>query len=393
MLKIEIFNKEKVMVYFHTGDGQAIEKTAKEFCQKVIRPNFEEYTKARCFSKDVFLKMGKLGFLGAMIPEEYGGVGMNMKNYAVLMESLACYGGGSIALTLTAHHSLAASHIMYSATEDQKKFYLPKLASGEMIGAWCLTEPDAGSDAFGKGMKTTATLTDSGWIINGPKQFITNGSIADVYVVIAKKIPDPDQKNFGVFIVPRGGRGVIHYRPETNKMGMHASDTAAVTFENVEVGFNAKMEGDGKSSVYEVLNKGRVGISALACGLMRSALSEAVAYAKERKTFGRPIAEYQGISFPLADASSELTSSWAMIEKAALATDQGTLLPELAAETKLRVTRSSYESCLAASNVFGGYGYLLDYRVVQDFCDSRLLQIGEGADNIQRLSIVKALFR
>ena len=382
------------MGYFHKGEGQHIEQSAKEFCQNVIRKDFESFVKDKQFSCDVFEKMGKVGFLGAMIPEEYGGAGMNMQNYAILMESIACYGGGSIALTLTAHHSLAAMHIVHAGTEEQKRIYLSKLARGKMIGAWCLTEPNAGSDAFGAGMRTVATQMDSGWLINGSKQFITNGSIANVYIVIAKvnsKNPNIGD-GYGVFIVPRSSKGVIQCRSENNKMGMHASDTATVIFEDVQVDAGAKMYFGGKSSTYQVLNNGRVSISALACGLMRSALSEAVAYARGRESFGKPIAEYQGVSFPLADASSELTSSWAMVEKAALAADQGTLSPRLASETKLRVTRSSYEACLAASNVFGGYGYLLDYRVVQDFCDSRLLQIGEGADNMQRLVITKALF-
>lgn len=376
----------------HEGEGQHIEQSAREFCQKVIRKDFETFVKAKKFTREVFTEMGKVGFLGAMIPEEYGGAGMNTQNYMILMESLACYGGGSIALTLAAHHSLAAAHIVQAGTQEQKLTFLPKLASGELIGAWCLTEPGAGSDAFGKGTKTVAIQTDSGWLINGPKQFVTNGSIADVYVVIAKIYSsEPDPRNYGVFIIPRSSRGLIQCRCEINKMGMHASDTAAVIFENVEIGADAYM-GDGRLSAYKVLDNGRVGISALACGLMRSALSEAISYAKEREAFGKPLAEYQGVSFQLADASSELTSSWAMVEKAARATDRGTLSPRLASETKLSVTKSSYETCLVASNVFGGYGYLLDYRVVQDFCDSRLLQIGEGADNIQRLIITRALF-
>lgn len=381
------------MDYFHeTGEGRQIEISAKEFCQKVIRKDFDKFVKAKKFPREVFEEMGRRGFLGAMIPEEYGGAGMSMHNYAILMESIAYYGGGSIVLTLTAHHSLAAMHILYAGTEEQKRTFLPKLASGEMIGAWCLTEPGAGSDAFGKGMRTTATPVASGWRISGPKQFVTNGSIADVYIVVAKIVSgDPNLRKHGVFIVPRSSKGLIQCRAETNKMGMHASDTAAVTFESVEISADAYM-GDGKTSTYEVLNNGRVGISALACGLMRSALSEAVAYAKERQSFGKPLAEYQGVSFPLADASAALTSSWAMVEKAALAVDRGTLSVKEASETKLFVTRNCFKACLAADDVFGGYGYLLDYRVTQDFCDSRLLQIGEGTDNMQRLAIAKALF-
>lgn len=381
------------MSYFHEGERRHIEQSAKEFCRNVIRPDFEKFAKAKHFPRDVFEKMGEVSFLGAMIPEEYGGARMNMSNYAVLMESVACYGGGSVALALTAHHSLAATHIVYAGTEGQKRAFLPKLARGEMIGAWCLTEPGAGSDAFGGGMRTVATPTDRGWLISGSKQFITNGSIADVFVVMARIPSDgPGRENCGAFIVPRSSKGLIQCRAEANKIGMHASDTAAVIFENVEVGAEAKMEGDGKKTTYKVLNNGRVGISALACGLMRSALAEASAYALERQSFGRPIAEYQGISFPLADASAELASSWALTEKAALAADRGTLSSKLAAETKLKTTKSAYESCLTALFVFGGIGYMMDSRVAQDFCDVLLLRIGEGTDNMQRLAIARDLF-
>lgn len=381
------------MNYFHEGEGRHIEQSAKEFCQNVIRRDFETFTKAKRFSREVFVEMGKVGFLGAMIPEKYGGVGMSMQNYVILMESIACYGGGSVALTLIAHHSLAAEHIIHAGTEEQKRIFLPKLANGEMIGAWCLTEPGAGSDAFGKGMKTVAIPTNSGWLLNGPKQFITNGSIADVYVVISKIVSDdPTSKGYGAFIVPKCSKGSIQCRPETNKMGMHASDTAAVVFENIEVGMNANMEGDGRLSTYGVLNNSRIGISALACGLMRSALSEALMHAQERQSFGKAIAKYQGVSFPLADASAELTSCWAMVEKAALAADQGSLTSKISSETKLKTTRSAFDGCLSALFVFGGLGFMMDSRVAQDFCSSLLLRIGEGTDNMQRLAIVKTLF-
>ena len=375
----------------HDGESRHIEQLAEEFCRDFVRKDFEKFANNKRFSREVLEKMGEFGFLGAMIPEEYGGPGMNMKEFVVLMESLACYGGGSIALTLTAHHSLAATHIIYAGTEEQKRNFLPKLASGEMIGAWCLTEPDAGSDAFGEGMKTTAIPTGKGWLISGPKQFITNVSFADVFVVMAKiSSNEPGPNNYGAFIVPGSSKGVIRWRPET-KIGMHASDTAAVIFENIEIGADAKMEGDGRKSTKKVLNSGRAGISALACGLLRSALSEAKSYAKERKTFGRPITEYQGVTFPLADAYSELIASWAMVEKAALAADKGMLSPDLSAATKLKTTKSAFLGCLAAKDVFGGSGYM-DSRVAQDWLDSRLLQVGEGTDNMQRLTIVKALF-
>ncbi|MBI2065488.1 MAG: acyl-CoA dehydrogenase family protein [Candidatus Zambryskibacteria bacterium] len=385
------------MGHYHSGEGQHIEQSVKEFCENEIRKNLGKFVKDKSFPRDVFRKMGELGFLGAMIPEAYGGVGMSMREYVILMESLACYGGGSIALTLTAHHSLAAAHIVHAGTEEQKITFLPKLASGEMIGAWCLTEPEAGSDAFGKGMKTIATLNNHCWNISGSKQFITNGSIADIYVVITKI--GSDEKNYGAFIVPKywgkiiqHKKGFIQHRPETNKIGMHASDTSAVIFDGVELSVEAKMEGDGKKSTYKVLNNGRVGISALACGLMRSALSEAVSYARERKSFGKAIANYQGVSFPLADASSELDASWAMVEKAALAADQGKLTIELAAKTKLKTTKSALEGCLTALQVFGGLGYMMETRVAQDFTDALLLKIGEGTDNMQRLAIAKSLF-
>lgn len=375
----------------HGGDDLHIEQSAKEFCRDFIRKDYDKFEKAKQFPREVFREMGKLGFLGAMIPEEYGGAGMSMGEYVVLMESLACYGGGAIALTLIAHHSLAAAHITYTGTERQKEYYLPKMARGELIGAWCLTEPGAGSDAFG-GMQTTATWTEMGWRISGSKLFITNGFTADVYVVISLLEPEnAGTKDYGVFIVPRLQAG-LSCRPETNKAGMHASDTAMIFFDNVSVENGAKMTGDGKQSTLQVLNNGRVGISALACGLMRSALSEAVNYAKERKSFGKPISKYQGVSFPLAEAKAELTACWAMVEKSARACDEGNLTPELASDTKLKVTESVFSGCFKASCTFGGLGYIRDNRATQDFLDAFLLVIGEGTSNIQRLTIAKGLF-
>jgi len=374
----------------YKGEAQHIEQSVKEFCWNVVRKDYDKFTKAKQFPCEVFQEMGKHGFLGAMIPEEYGGAGMNMRQYVVLMECLACYGGGSIALALLAHHSLAIGHILCAGTKEQKRSFLPKLASGEKIGAWCLTEPDAGSDAFGKGMKTVAKRTETGWLINGSKQFITNGSIGDVYVVMAK-ISSPNG-GYGAFIVSKAGQGRFICSAENNKIGMDTSDTSFVIFENVEVDFSAKMEGDGRVSTYKVLNSGRVGISALACGLLRSALSEASSYAKTRKTFGQFISEYQGVSFPLTDASAELTACWAMVKGSALAVDNRNLTPRLAAETKLKVTESVLSGCFNAMRAFGGSGYIKECRATQDFLDSILLVTGEGASNMQRLAIAKELF-
>ncbi|MBI2674672.1 MAG: acyl-CoA dehydrogenase family protein [Candidatus Yanofskybacteria bacterium] len=380
--------------YFHEGDSRHIEQSVKEFCQDVVRKDYGKFVKAKQFSREVFKQMGERGFLGAMVPEEYGGAGMNMQQYVVLMESLACYGGGSIALTLTAHHSLAIAHILYAGTEEQKKAFLPKLAKGETIGAWCLTEPDAGSDAFGIGMKTTATTTGSGRLINGSKQFITNGTIADIFVVIAKTFSNKHgQQNYGAFIVPKASEGRFICSAETNKVGMDASDTSTVIFENVEVGINAEMEGDGRASTYKVLNSGRVGISALACGLLRSALKEAVNYGKIRKTFGKPISEYQAVSHRLADVSATLTACWAMVEKSAHIFDKGELTIQLASETKLHVTEKVLSGCLDAARTFGGNAYIKDNRIAQDLMDAILLIIGEGTSDMQRLAVAKSLFK
>lgn len=392
--KVWVFKKGNAMRYLplHKGESRSIEQSAEEFCRDFIRKDFDKFAKAKQFPREVFRKMGEMGFLGAMIPEKYGGAGMSMKEYVVLMESLACYGGGAIALTLIAHHSLAAAHVIYAGTEEQKKIYLPKMSSGKFIGAWCLTESQAGSDAFG-GMQTTATQTETGWRINGSKLFITNGLNADVYIVVARIAPDePDSKKYGVFIVPKDGKGVIKCMPEENKIGMHESDTTEVAFQDVEVGVDAKMNGDDKTSVYKVLDNSRIGISALACGLLRSALSEAVAYAKERKTFGKPIAERQGVFFPLADAFSEWVASWAMVKEVARAADDGTLSDMLSSATKLKTTKSAFNGCLAAMDVFGGSGYIGDCRATQDWLSARLLRVGEGTDNMQRLTIAKGLF-
>jgi len=380
-------------LYFYKGEAQHIEQSVKEFSRDVVRKDYGKFARAKQFPREVFQEMGKRGFLGAMIPEKYGGSGLSMPQYVVLMECLACYGGGSIALALLAHHSLAVAHILCAGAKEQKRIFLPKLASGEKIGAWCLTEPDAGSDAFGEGMRTVAKRTETGWIINGSKQFITNGSIGDVYVVMAKIFSSEGcPSGYGAFIVSKAGQGRFICSAENNKVGMDTSDTSFVVFENVEIDFSAKMEGDGKESTYKVLNSSRVAISALACGLLRSALSEASSYVKTRKTFGQFISEYQGVSFPLTDASAELAACWAMVKGSARAVDNGNLTPRLAAETKLKVTESVLSGCFSAMRVFGGSGYMKECRATQDFLDSILLVTGEGASNMQRLAIAKELF-
>ncbi|MDO8488900.1 MAG: acyl-CoA dehydrogenase family protein [Candidatus Omnitrophota bacterium] len=383
-------NKETGLNYFHKGEGRDIEQCLIEFFERFIRKDYDKFVKAKQFSRDVFQEMGRINILGAMIPEEYGGVGLNMSQYVILMESLACYGGGEAALALIAHHSLAAAHIIYAGTEEQKMVFLPKLASGEMIGAWCLTEPGAGSDAFG-GMRTTATPTASGWLINGTKQFITNALHADIYVVMARIKNDSD--TYGAFIIPRYSKGLISSERSGNKIGMHANDTMTVTFDSVEIGAEAMMAEDGRVSTFKVLNNSRIGISALACGLLRSSLFEAINRSKERMAFGKPIANNQGVTFPLVDAYSEWLASWAMVKESALAADNGTLSPELSAATKLKTTRSAFTGCLAAMDTFAGEGYHNECRAAQDFLSARLLQVGEGTDNMQRLIIARALFR
>lgn len=392
-----------------SDEHRLLEESVKDFCQKEIRPNYGIFVENKRFPREVFLKLGEQGYLGAMIPQEYGGAGMSMADFVVLMENLARYGGGSLALTVAAQHSLAAAHILYAGSEEQKRLYLPRLASGEAIGAWCLTEQGSGSDAFGS-MRTAAYRLASSWQIDGVKQFTTNGSIADLYVVIAR-IHD---NWFGSFVVESKWSGCVSgshigCRPEKQKIGMHASDTATVFFENVVVPESARMlanglnEPDTRKSVHRVLNNGRLGVAAMACGLARSALSEAVSYASQRRALGKLLKEYQGVTFPLADAASELESSWGLVQRAAEAADagmpshptdrsEGKLTPELASKAKLKATVSAYNACLAALLTWGGSGYMLENRVAQDFCDSLLLRIGEGMDNMQRVTITKSLF-
>lgn len=397
-----------------SDEHRLLEKSVKNFCETEIRPGYASFVENKRFPREIFLKLGEQGYLGAMIPQEYGGAGMSMADFVVLTENLARYGGGSLALTVAAQHSLAAAHILYAGSEEQKRQYLPKLASGEAIGAWCLTEQGSGSDAFGSMLTTAYPLPCGSWQIDGIKQFITNGSIADIYVVVASIVATKNYRGgFGAFII--GAKSVstqgalIKFSPEKHKIGMHASDTATVSFDGIVVPQSAKIlvdnfDGlDTKKSVHRVLNNGRLGVAAMACGLARSALSEAVSYASQRKTFGQLLKEYQGATFPLADAASELESAWALVRTTAQAADAGTpshptdrsegkLSPELASKTKLKATVSAYNACLAALLTWGGSGYMLENRVAQDFCDSILLRIGEGTYNMQRITIAKAIF-
>lgn len=382
--------------YYDLGSSELkdVADAVYEFTQREVKPCIAEHIANRTFPQEIFRAMGSAGYLGVTIPAAYEGAGMSMQQYVVILEGLAA-SSGSVALTAAVQQSLVGNHILFAGSDEQKQLYLPDLTSGVWIGAWCLTEPEAGSDAFG-GMQTVMERTPDGWRLEGVKTFITNGSVANIYVVVARVTGEGrSAKNaFRACVISKQKREKrILTKHLGRKMGMHATDTAEVIFDRVPIKPDQVLEGDGRLTAYEVLNRGRVGIAAIACGLMRGALERAVRYAGIRRTFGKPIADYQGVSHPLADADSLLAASWHLAMEGARATDAGKLTPRLAARAKLFATESAITVCRKALETLGGNGYFDEHELSTAYCEAQLLTIGEGTSNMMRNIIAKDLFR
>ncbi len=338
-------------------------------------------------------KLARFGVFGATVPEAYGGAGLTSRLFARMVEEIAYY-DGALALTVASHNSLATRHILLAGNERQKETFLPKLASGEALGAWGLTEPGSGSDAAA--LKTRAEPVSGGYVLNGTKQFITQGSVAGVYVIVARTdpAPSPERKHLGIsaFAFFRPERGLRIGRKE-EKLGLNASDTAQLVLEDLFVPEDSLLgeRGKGFYDVLKVLDGGRIGIAAMAVGLGRAALDYALRYAKQREAFGRPIAEYQGVSFKLAEAATELEAARLLYLKAAELKDAGRPYTLEAAQAKLFASEVAVKACDEAIQVLGGYGYIKDYPVERYWRDARLTRIGEGTSEILKLIIARRL--
>ncbi len=361
----------------------------RDFARAEIAPHVREWDeKAEC-PFDVFRRLGGLGMMGILVPEEYGGVGLSYRHYAMILEELGAVEGG-IGLSVAAHNSLCTNHVLTYGSEAQRRTWLPRLAAGEVLGAWALTEPEAGSDSGAT--KTTAVRNDKGWVLNGTKNFITHASVGEVAVVMARTKPGSDHHGISAFLVPLKTPGVSVGKHE-DKVGMRVSDTASLIFEDCQVAADALLgkEGDGFVQAMEILDGGRISIAALSVGIARGALDAALAYAKERRQFGKPIAAFQAIRFKLADMATAVHAARLLTERAADEKDRGGKTTLLSAQAKVYASEVAVRVGEDAVQVLGGYGYCKDYPVEKFWRDAKLCTIGEGTSEIQRLVIAREL--
>ncbi|GBC84865.1 Acyl-CoA dehydrogenase [bacterium HR11] len=381
------------MVDFDYTDVQRmIRDTVRTFAEREIRPFIREWDEHEVFPRDVFRKMAELGFLGVMVPERYGGAGYGYAEFVVVIEELARVEPG-IALSVAAHNSLCTGHIYRFGNEAQRERYVVPLARGEKLGAWALTEPEAGSDAGG--LQTQAVWDGSAWVLRGTKNFTTHGTVGDVYVVMAVTDREKGRKGgLTAFIVERGTPGLVPGRRES-KLGMRTSDTASVILDDCRVPpENVIGEvGQGFPQVLQVLEGGRVGIGALAVGIAQGAFEAALRYAQERRQFGRPIAEFQAIQFMLADMATQIEAARLLVHRVAWLRDQGRATPKESSMAKLFASEVAVRVADMAVQIFGGYGFVKDYPVEKYYRDAKLCTIGEGTSEIQRIVIARQVLR
>lgn len=374
-----------------TDEMKMVQQAARDFAENEIRPQVMKLDEAQEFPHDIVKKMAELGFLGAVIPNEFGGAGLTALEFVVIMEEIARV-DPSVALTLAAHSGLCLEHIATFATDEQKRKYVPDLATGKKIGSWCLTEPGAGSDA--SGMKTVATRSGDQYVVNGSKTFITNGSYAETFVVMAKTDPSKGKSGISAIIVDRAMGGISVGKKE-NKLGMRASDTVQLIFDNVRVPKENLLgkEGEGFKQGLVVLDSGRIGIAALSVGLAQGALDASLKYAKERQTFGKPLAEHQAIQFKLADMAVEIQAARLLTYRAAAAKVKGEDINLIAAIAKLFASEAASRAANEAVQIHGGYGFIKEFPVEKYYRDVKLLTIGEGTSEVQKMVIAKNLLK
>ena len=366
---------------------ELIRAAASEFAQQHILPHVMEWDEAQIFPKQLFHEMGKLGFLGVLVSPEYGGAGMGYAEYITIVDEIAqvC---GSIGLSVAAHNSLCTQHINQFGTEEQKRRWLPKLATGEWIGAWGLTETGTGSDAGG--MNTTAVRDGDGWRLNGSKNFITHAISGDVAVVIARTGEKGDSHGMTAFVVEKGTPGFQGGRKD-NKLGMRASETAGLFFDNCFVSNDNVLGqvGEGFIQSMKILDGGRISIAALSVGIAKGAHSAAVRYSREREQFGQPIGDFQGIAFKLSEMATKIYASELMTRHAGSLKDQGLKVTKESAMAKLFASETAVEVSTDGVQVHGGYGYTKDYPAEKYYRDAKLCTIGEGTSEIQKLVIAR----
>ncbi len=370
---------------------EEIRAMVRDFAREEMAPFVREWDEHATFPREVFRKLGELGILGAVVPEEYGGAGLSYRHYVAIIEELAAVEGG-VALSVAAHNSLCTNHIYLFGNEAQRRAWLPRLASGEMLGAWALTEPEAGSDSGAT--RTVAIRAGDGWVLNGSKNFITHAGVGGVAVVMARSAPGADHRGISAFIVPLDNPGAVAGKHE-DKVGMRASDTSSLILEDCRLGPESLLgrEGEGFTQAMQVLDGGRISIAALGVGIARGAFDATLAYAKQRRQFGRPIGEFQATRFKLADMDTQVTAARLLTERAADLKDAGRPTTRESSQAKLYASEVAVRVSEEAVQVHGGYGYIKDYPVEKFWRDSKLCTIGEGTSEIQRLIIARELLQ
>lgn len=368
-----------------------IAQSIKEFAEKNIRPNIMEWDEAQIFPVPLFKKLGEMGFMGVLVPEEYGGSGLGYHEYITVVEEISKV-DPSIGLSVAAHNSLCTNHILTFGNEEQKKKWLPKLATAEFIGAWGLTEHNTGSDAGG--MNTTAVKDGDFWVVNGAKNFITHAISGDVAVVIVRTGEKGDSKGMTAFVFEKGMPGFTSGKKE-NKLGMRASETAELVFDNCRVPDANRLGevGQGFIQAMKVLDGGRISIGALSLGIAKGAYEAALKYSKERYQFGQPISSFQGISFKLADMATEIEASELLLHKAAFLKQEHRPVTTLGAMAKMYASEVCVKVANEAVQIHGGYGYTKDFPVEKFYRDAKLCTIGEGTTEIQKLVISRNLLK
>ncbi|NOT51845.1 MAG: acyl-CoA dehydrogenase [Chitinophagaceae bacterium] len=370
---------------------QQVAQTARDFAQQHIKPYVMEWDESQEFPVKVFKEMGKLGLMGVLVPEEYGGAGLSYFEYKTVIEEVSkvC---GSIGLSLAAHNSLCTGHIMTFGNEEQKKKWLPKLATAEWIGAWGLTEANTGSDAGN--MRCTAVKEGNDWIINGTKNWITHGKSGDLAVVICRTGEPRAKNNSTAFVIEMSNKGFSAGKKE-NKLGMRASETAEMIFDNCRIPDANRLGevGDGFKQAMKVLDGGRISIASLALGIAKGAYEAALKYSQERYQFDQPISNFQGISFKLADMATEIMASELLILQACDLKERNMPMTKEAAMAKYYASEVSVRVANDAVQVFGGYGYTKDFPVEKHYRDAKLCTIGEGTSEIQKLVISREVLK
>jgi len=370
---------------------RALQASLRDFCEEHVKPHARKWDHEEKFPLEVVKALGELGALGILVGEEFGGAAMDSLAVAVAVEEIARY-DGSLALTVASHNGLGTSHIRVFGNDAQRARYLPKLATGEWLGGWGLTEPGSGSDAAA--MKTTAVRRGDRWVLNGTKMFITQGTVGQVFVVLALTDPDRRQKGITAFVVERGAPG-FSQRSIHGKLGMRSSDTGELILENVELPDSQRLGelGMGFVNTLQILDRGRITIGALSTGLARGALEESARYARERRAFGKPIGDFEAIRWMLADIQTELQAARLLVHRAAVLADRGRPYGREASMAKLFASEVATRACNKAIQIHGGYGYTREFPVERYLRDAKLCEIGEGTSEVQRTVISRELLK